>query len=117
MILLLLPPVPLHPRRILRDHDPRATKGLPRLRDLGRLRGDVARLVSDRSGRPVLLGSDSASIDLRPEIRSDVPVVQDRRRERRSRTGSERRWPSVRPGGPEAKAGGATDGCDATDRC
>lgn len=99
VVMLLLPPVPLHPRRILRDHDPRGTKGLPRLQDLGRLRGDLALLVSDRSGRPALLGSDSVTIDLRPEVRSDVPVVQDRRRERRSRRGSERRWPSVGPGG------------------
>lgn len=95
-VMLLLAPVSLHPRRILRDHDPRGTKGLPRLQDLGRLPGDLALLVS---GRSVLFGSESATINLRPEVRSDVPAVQARRRERRSRTGSERRWPSVGPGG------------------
>ncbi len=100
VVMLLMPPVPLHPRRILRDHDRKATKGLPRLQDLGRLPGDLALLVSDRPGRPVLFWSDSATIDLRPGVRSDVPVFRDQRRERRSRRGSGRRWPSVGPGGP-----------------
>ena len=95
VVMLLLAPVPLHPRRILQDHDPKATKGLPRL---GRLPGGLALLVSDRFGRPVLFGSDSATIDLQPEVRTDVPVVQDRRRGRRSRRGSGRQWPSVGPG-------------------
>lgn len=76
MVVLLLLPVPLHQTIILRDHDPSLTKGLPRLQDLGRLPDDLAPLLSDRSGRLFPIGSESETIDLRPEVSSDVPAFR-----------------------------------------
>lgn len=99
MVVLLLLPALLHQRIVLRGHDPSLRKGLPRLQDLGRLPGDLAPLLSDRSGRLVLSGSESETRDLRLEVSSDVPVFRGQRRERRSRTGSGRRSPSLGPGG------------------